>query len=292
MTSTESLRPMVVAFGLLALGAPSAAHGQQPEPVGPGIISTEGRHETFPAVDPTDGSLWFSVYTRDFGSQTIMRAARTEDGWAPPEVAPFSGRWGDRAPRFSPDGRRLYFTSNRPLPGEGGPGRSHIWQVDRTTDGAWSLPRQAPGAYPNADDIHGSPTDSGAIYVASTRPGRLGRYDLYRLEPDGSAVHLPPPLNDEYALTDVWVSADERWMIVVITDRPDGLGGDDLYVSRLEDGVWSVPRNLGAPINSDDYEYGPYISSDGEYLYFTSHRRGTADIFRIPLRAVAEILPR
>ena len=76
------------------------------EVVAPGVISTE-RNETFPAEDPKHGSLWFSVYDESFGAQTIMFARPTESGWAAHEVAPFSGEWNDRAPRFSPDGATL-----------------------------------------------------------------------------------------------------------------------------------------------------------------------------------------
>ncbi len=281
-----------LALGPLALCAPSGMPAQEPEVVGPGVVSTDGRNETFPALDPVDGSLWFSVYADDFDRQTILRAERAGDGWASPEVVPFSGRWGDRAPRFSPDGGRLYFTSNRPLPGHEAPGRSHIWRVDRRADGGWGAPRPAPGSDASANDLHGSVTTSGAMYVASTRPGGFDRYDLYRIGLDGSVLHLPAPLNDEHPQTDLWVSADERWMILVITDHPGGLGGDDLYVSRATDGGWSVPRNLGPPVNSDEYEYGPSVSPDGRYLYFTSHRRGSADVFRIPLSALGRDAPR
>ena len=70
------------------------------EVVGQGVISTDG-NETFPAQDPVNGALWFSVYENSFGAQTIMFAERTESGWAPPQVALFSGEWGDRAPRLA-----------------------------------------------------------------------------------------------------------------------------------------------------------------------------------------------
>src|SRR4029453_18502863 len=35
------------------------------------------------------------------------------------------------------------------------------------------------------------------------------------------------------------------------------------------------------------YEYGPMVSPDGVWLYFTSHRmNGDGDLFRVPLSAV------
>ena len=77
-------------------------------------------------------------------------------------------------------------------------------------------------------------------------------------------------------------------MILVITDRPGGYGGDDLYLSRFNGESWSVPTNLGPKINSAEYEYGPTVSADGAYLYFTSHRGGSADVFRVPLSSVLD----
>jgi hypothetical protein len=55
------LLPLAFALALSPAGIPRLAPGQQvahPELVQPGVIST-ARHETFPAIDPVDGSLWF-----------------------------------------------------------------------------------------------------------------------------------------------------------------------------------------------------------------------------------------
>ncbi|ELR73424.1 Outer membrane protein [Fulvivirga imtechensis AK7] len=44
---------------------------------------------------------------------------------------------------------------------------------------------------------------------------------------------------------------------------------EDIYFSkRMESDQWSVPESIGAPINTDDYEGFPSISSDGNSLYF------------------------
>lgn len=261
----------------------SDAEPSRVELVGRGVISTD-RNETFPAEDPVDGSLWFSVYDASFEGQTIMFARRTRSGWSTPQVAPFSGEWGDRAPRFAADGSVLYFTSNRPRPPEDSAADMNIWRVERA-DGMWGDPEpMGPPLNSDADDIHSSTTD-GAIWVASNRSGGHGRSDLYRMEADGAFEHLGPPINDEHSQPDLWVSPDESWMILVITDHPGGYGGDDLYISRFDGKSWSAPENLGPEINSGEYEYGPTLSADGEYLYFTSHRAGSADVYRAPLAA-------
>ncbi len=252
------------------------------EIVGPGTISTD-LNQTFPAIDPVTGDLWYSEYERSFDDQTILVARATSEGWSTPEVASFSGRWGDRAPRFSPDGSVLYFTSNRPRPGAPPDGDMNIWAVTRTQEG-WSEPAPAAALNSSGPDMHVSVSDR-AIWVASRREGGFGRSDLYRVEPDETATNVGSPLNDELSQPDLWVASDESWMLLAVTEHPDGLGGDDLYVARFTNGAWTEPRNLGPAVNTAEYEYGPWVA--GDYLYFTSHRDGPSHVYRIPLARLA-----
>lgn len=258
------------------------------EIVGEGVISTS-RNQTFPTQDPVSGDLWFSEYESSFGAQTILLSPRVEAAWQEPELAPFSGTWNDRSPRFNPDGSALYFTSNRPRSQGGSSGDMNIWRVVRA-DGVWGEPQllEAP-VNSEADDIHPSITEA-AIWLASRREGGFGASDIYRIDTDGSVAHLPSPLNDEHSQPDLWVAPDESWMILAITDHPSGLGGDDLYVSRRDGDAWTPPMNLGAEINSAEYEYGPSVSPDGEHLYFTSHRTGSANVYRVPMQQIRAIL--
>ena len=54
------------------------------------------------------------------------------------------------------------------------------------------------------------------------------------------------------------------------SNRPDGYGGDDLYVANLDRrGRWVDVRNLGPEINTHGNENFPYISEDGKF-YFAS----------------------
>lgn len=65
------------------------------------------------------------------------------------------------------------------------------------------------------------------------------------------------------------------------SDRPGGVGGYDLYVSYRTANGWTMPKNLGAPINTPGNEMCPFIDGSGR-LYFSSDWHmgyGGMDIF-------------
>ena len=253
----------------------------------PGSISSEGANETWITL-PADGrEAIFSRYDADFDYQTLFVSRLTDAGWSAAEPASFSGRWSDRAAYFAPDGR-LFFSSKRPLAGGGASDRWRIWVVERAGD-AWGEPLPLPESVNAVGDYHPAVASDGTLYWASAeRPEGLGRSDIYAAsrvgETYGPARHLEPPINSELSEPDLYIDPERRFMVLAVTERDGGRGGDDLWVSRREGTGWTEPVNLGDAVNGPEYEYGPYIH--GEWLYFTSHRSGQADIHRVPVADV------
>lgn len=261
----------------------------EPRKVQEGTVSAPDRNETFPAIDPSDNSLWFSVLTGSFADQRLMRAPRKGDSWGPPAPAPVAADWPARAPRFSVDGSTLYFTSARDAGGETGTVQ-RIWAAERHDTG-WSEPRLLPAPVNSGEgDMHVSAAPDGGLFIASTRSGGRGRSDVWRIPHAaggwGAAEALPAEINDELSQSDVLVAPDGSWLIVAVTDHPLGLGGDDLFLSRRTVHGWTPLEHIPAPINSQEYEYGPSLTPDGRSLLFTSHRGGSADVYVIPLAAL------
>jgi len=90
----------------------------------------------------------------------------------------------------------------------------------------------------------------------------------------GERVNVGPPINtydNEGAQT---ISADGRFLFFTGCNREDGKGQCDIYFSRNINGKWSVPSNLGGPVNTAYSEKHPSISPDGRKLYFASDRPG------------------
>ena len=134
-----------------ALSAP-AAH--PPYDVGPiaapqlfaeNVVSTED-DEVGAAFSPDGTEFYFAKqdqYT-NFPHRGLICVARFRDGkWSKPEVVPFSGQYLDATPRLSPDGKAMYFSSNRPVPdSKFRPWR--IWMVERQGQG-WGGAEAAAG---------------------------------------------------------------------------------------------------------------------------------------------------
>ena len=105
------------------------------------------------------------------------------------------------------------------------------------------------------------------------------------------AINMGPPINTYGNEGAQCISADGQTLIFTACSEYDGypggrkgFGSCDLFIAKkLANGSWSVPENMGKPINTDSWESQPTLSSDGQTLYFVSNRaggKGSADIWK------------
>lgn len=91
----------------------------------------------------------------------------------------------------------------------------------------------------------------------------------------------PFPYNDESFVLYSPFLTPEGDVLYFAGNLQDTRGGFDIYVSRMEDGNWTEPENLGNEINTAEDEVFPYLHSSGR-LYFSSKGHdavGGSDIF-------------
>jgi len=286
-----------------AVGAPAGAldrssdGGDGLEMVGEGVVSTP-HHEWTPSLTPDGRTLFFGVADPSFVSATrfwaiafARRGGEEGDGWQAPEIVPFSGgRSSDGYPAVSPDGRRLFFASDRAPdrvgsrsgdgPTGGARGDFDLWVVERVGEGWGEARRLGPEVNTGADELAPGVTADGTLYFASDRPGGAGGFDLYRARPAGEGYGRAEPLEAPVASAgderDLWIAPDGGLLLFSSRGLPGGLGSDDLWVSLRQGDGWSTPRNLGPPVSSPASDTSPWLSADGATLYFAS-RRGFGD---------------
>jgi len=259
--------------------APSMSRSDEPELVGPGVVSTRD-YERDAALSPDGRTLYFTKRTIWPYFSVICVSHLVDGQWSEPEIASFSGRYPDATPAFSPNGNTLYFASRRPDNSAGTLRRDYdLWAVDRRGN-EWGEPRHLPAPInTDANELSPSLTTAGVLYFVTDEQ----RPRVVRAEPVGSGWSEPVAVDTDSTAFElgVAISGDERYMVVTVLGRSDALGTvegiyqrADLYVrQRGDDGRWSELRHLPAPINSAADEGSPSLTTDGRLL-FTSERGG------------------
>lgn len=284
-------------------GASIREHGREapvrrvlwsPSQTVPGVDGDEA--DTYEAKFSFDGSTMVFVRRRPGKNADLFSARRTPQGWTTPApIDSVNTEHDELGPEFSQDGTSLYFYSDR----SGGLGGYDLW-VSRITEGEWGTPINLGPAINTEANEYGpalSP-DGTTLYFSSNRrregeassrhdawPATLreerGRhdYDLYTSnlragEPAQAvafdAINTP---SDEGAPA---ISPGGDFLYFA-SDRPGGLGGFDVYRSRLSKAAPLAPENLGASVNSAFNDLDPGLSSDGFRLCFSSDRAAARD---------------
>jgi Tol biopolymer transport system component len=238
--------------------------GLEPEKFAPGIISSN-RHEYAITFTPDGNEFYFTKRGGSLSQSTIMIMKKE---WDVPQVASFSGIYADSEPFITPDGKRLYFGSRRPLEDDEIPKRPHIWITDRINS-EWSKPRLLGSPFHDIFIMYPTLTKDGTLYFS-------GRGGIHRsiLTCDGyeKIERLSDSINSGPA-AHPFIAPDESYLIFDGRDRPDGFGGWDLYISfHSADGSWTKAKNMGEKINSDSNELCASVSPDGKYLFYESSR--------------------
>ncbi|HET54382.1 MAG TPA: hypothetical protein ENN33_04100, partial [Ignavibacteria bacterium] len=213
--------------------------------------------------------FYFTRTTLDADSSTIFVSYLKNDFWSLPIPAPFSSKFNDSDPFISYDNNRLYFVSDRPAPDTDEHYFDYnIWYVERE-DSLWGEPFFIDEVNSIEDEYSPSVSENGTIYFASACDESDGYWNIYYAELTNGKYSEPrkldAPINSQYRDFDPYIFKNEN-KILFASDRPDGQGSGDIYISvKAEDGNWKEPINLGADINTNEYEYSPYLSYDNNF---------------------------
>lgn len=189
-------------------------------------------------------------------------------------------------------GNRFVFT--RRLGGSGNAVLQEDFFMSDLKDSVWGKAYSAPGNIntPENEGTLSVKADGSALYYTRcNQPGGLGSCDLYVSQLDGKGWqrgdNLGAPVNGTAWDCQPAISGDGHTLIFA-SSRAGGYGGKDLWVSYLHQGKWSVPKNMGAAINTREDDDAPFLHYDGATLYFSSLGHpgyGGSDIFMSRLGA-------
>ena len=225
-------------------------------------------------------------------------AAPKYDDWLEPVNlgAVVNSPFADRGPAISKDGLSLYFSSVRPDDPAQGASDSDIWVSQRDSlEAPWDSPINL-GGIVNTEANESTPAlsrDEHCLFFNSNTSVGYGENDIAFGETDIWASYrehthddfgwetpvnlgdgVNSPFNDQGA---GYFENDEGGAPLLFfgSDRPDGPGLNDIYVSQLLPDYSSGPARLVAELSSPADDLRPSVRFDGLEVFFFSNRPGS-----------------
>lgn len=184
-------------------------------------------------------------------------------------------------PALTIDGKKLIFTRRVE--------RDEDFYECELKDGSWSKAIPLSGKV-NTNFNEGAQNISQdgewIIFTGCNYPEGVGSCDLYISYKTkigwSEAQNLGPVVNTDYWESAPSLSPDKK-DLYFSSDRPDGYGGRDIWISHKNDnGKWGKPINLGPDVNTTADESCAFMYADNETLFFNSNGHpgyGQTDLF-------------
>lgn len=207
-----------------------------------------------------------------------------------------NSRYDDYTPSITADGKMIVFTSRRNDTKGGRMDEQgdykyfediYYSEYDETTR-EWGQATNVPGElntetydavlsiFPSGSGMYvyrNTVNSTGDIYFSEFRPAT---------KEWSAAEKMPRPINTSYFEGSISMTADGN-SVYFVSERPEGNGQGDIYVSSKKGSGWSSPKNIGVAVNTPLDEKFVFIHPNGKTLYFSSNGHqtmGSYDIFK------------
>jgi len=248
--------------------------------------------EYLPVVTADESMM---VFTRRFNNDTtpnedFFMSTRVRDTlqWrmALDLEEPINTEKNEGAICLSPDGKRMFFAAKDRRDGIGGFDLFYCIRAGDDWEGPYNM-----GEPVNTYGWESQPSissDGKSLYFSSRRKGGHGGLDLWvsHLKNNfwGEPVNLGPLINSDKDEQTPFIHPDNQ-TLYFSSNGHIGMGDADLFVARKDTaGEWSVPENLGYPINTSGNENGLIVTASGDRAYYSSFYEGNGlDLFYFPL---------
>ncbi|WP_271785001.1 OmpA family protein [Aquimarina algiphila] len=225
---------------------------------------------------------WNEMPFLDLFSSTIIEANGILQ--APTKIkGKINTKFHESSTSFSKDGQTVYFTRNNYTKKKLGANEQGtiLLKLYRATlqNNKWTNIEELPFNSDEYSVAHPALTSDGTkLYFASDMPDSRGLSDLYVIDvyqdgTFGEPKNLGDKINTEGRETFPYVSDSGR--LYFASDGHIGLGGLDVFVAVPEEfGMFSIPYNVGKPVNSSEDDFTFVLNEKTKIGYFSSNRAG------------------
>ena len=220
---------------------------------------------------------------KEFFSCSEKKHGQFGEGAALP--APFNNAEGEGSPTITITNDLLIFTQRHTVKLQGGNYPNFDLYCSEYDGFEWSAPKPLPGKINRNDSWESQPSlssDGRVLFFASDRPGGFGGSDIWYAtrKSDGTwsdPINMGSSINTDKNERSPFLHTDSK-TLYFSSNGHEGLGGQDIFYSKMDEKRrWTVPVNIGYPINTENDEVDFFVSLDGKTGYFSSNNYGDQD---------------
>lgn len=248
-------------------------------------ISFFGDKVVFASLRSSDKPIfnWNQKPYLDLYEATISKDGLLEN------IKPFSDKINTKTHEsdatFSADGKTMYFSrtnSKRVKIGEEKVATVKIFKAEFINN-EWANVVEMPFSNDLYSTEHPFLTKDGKkLYFASDMPGTLGSMDIYYVDVNSDGTYgLPKNLGDVINTThrEQFPFLTEDATLYFASDGHEGMGGLDIFMSKMYNDVFVKPLNLGQTINSNLDDFGYVLNEKDNKGYLSSNRKGSDNLY-------------
>lgn len=204
------------------------------------------------------------------------------DEWKPPvPMEEINTAGAEDSPFVYEDDFYFFFTPDPTIPVEEQvlDGVTGIY-VSHNINGMWSVPERVVLQTPGKLSLDGCTFVQGdTMWFCSAREGYTGIHWFTAEFRHGEWTDWKEAdFDPQYEVGELHITADGN-ELYFHSFKPGGKGGLDMWVSKNKEGKWQEPENVAA-VNTAENEGWPFITPDGNELWFNRQYKGSPAVFR------------
>lgn len=194
-------------------------------------------------------------------------------------MSDLDSKYNDGPVCFSKDFNTVYFTRNnysKKAMSKEGTFKLKIFEASMNQNGFEKV-TELPFNKNDFNFAHPSlSADGKTLYFASDMDGGKGGMDIYLSTKGADGIWgAPENLGDKVntAGNELFPFIADNGLLYFSSNGHDGLGGLDIYETKIKDNKASRIYNMGEPVNSKDDDFGIFLGEDNKTGYLSSNRK-------------------
>lgn len=213
----------------------------------PAVVPVASEYNVGTAGISSDGQKMLIFMGGAVDAGNIFVISKSGSGWSNPSIlaSTLNGKYIESTASITPDGKTIYFASNR----LGGKGGMDIYKIELQANGAWSQPVNL-GAPINTENNEDAPyihPDKKTIFFTSDGHDTMGGRDIFFsklvnnkwTKPENMGYPVNTTANDNYFTL---IADGTRGYFS--SDRKGGQGAQDIYYMDMPEGTSNIPLTM------------------------------------------------